>query len=117
MSDGAIDVWGDGSQTRSFLYINDCIEGIHKLVESDFDQPLNLGSTRMISINDLALLIAKIAGKSIKINNIVGPIGVAGRNSCNKLIKQQLHWDPTDNLEYGLEATYKWIVNEIYKKS
>jgi nucleoside-diphosphate-sugar epimerase len=115
LSNGIIDVWGDGTQTRSFLYIDDCIEGIHRLVESDFNLPLNLGSTRMLSINDLALLISKIAGKSIKINNIEGPTGVAGRNSCNALINQQLHWVPGDRLEYGLETTYKWIFNEIYK--
>lgn len=116
LSNDVIDVWGDGTQTRSFLYIDDCIEGIHRLVDSSFASPVNLGSSRMISINDLALLISSIAGKSIKINNIKGPTGVEGRNSCNKLINQQLNWEPTDNLEYGLKITYNWIFNEIFKQ-
>jgi len=112
-STGSIDVWGPGVQTRSFLYIDECIEGIHKIQASDCDFPLNLGSERMISINDLALLIAKIANKQISINNIPGPMGVMGRNSHNKLIKETIGWAPADNLEYGLEQTYAWINTQI----
>ena len=113
MSDGSIDVWGPGVQTRSFLFIEECIEGIHRLQASDCDFPVNLGSERMISINDLALLIAKLAGKSININNIPGPMGVMGRNSHNKLIRETIDWAPADNLEYGLEKTYAWISEQL----
>ena len=116
-SNGVIDIWGDGNQTRSFLFIDDCIEGIHNIVNGDYSLPLNLGSERMISINDLGQLIAKIAKKSITINNIPGPVGVVGRNSNNNLIKQYLNWAPKDNLEYGLSQTYHWILNEINKQS
>lgn len=114
-STGSIDVWGPGVQTRSFLYIDECIEGIHKIQASDCDFPLNLGSERMISINDLALLIAKLADKQISINNIPGPMGVMGRNSHNKLIKETIGWVPEDNLEYGLTQTYNWINQQLNK--
>tara|TARA_B110000503_G_scaffold20430_1_gene30668 strand:+ start:444 stop:1403 length:960 start_codon:yes stop_codon:yes gene_type:complete len=117
LSDSAVDIWGSGTQTRSFLYIDECIEGIHRLMDSEFSLPINIGSDRMLSINDLAMLIADIAGKDIKLNHIEGPLGVAGRNSCNKLIKQQLNWAPADTLEVGLEQTYRWILNEINKKT
>jgi nucleoside-diphosphate-sugar epimerase len=108
-SDGHIEVWGPGVQTRSFLYINECIEGIHRIQDSDCDFPLNLGSERMISINDLALLIAGIAGKTIEIRNVPGPMGVMGRNSHNKLIRETIGWAPRDLLEHGLRETYAWI--------
>ena len=108
-SNGEIEVWGPGVQTRSFLFIEECIEGIHRIMESDCTFPVNLGSERMISINDLALLVAKIANKDITIKNIPGPMGVMGRNSHNKLIKETIGWAPKDNLEYGLEKTYVWI--------
>ena len=114
-STGEVEVWGPGVQTRSFLFIEECIEGIHRIMESDCDFPLNLGSERMISINDLALLVARIADKDITIKNIPGPMGVMGRNSHNKLIKETIGWAPGDNLEYGLEKTYAWI-NEQLKK-
>jgi nucleoside-diphosphate-sugar epimerase len=114
-STGEVEVWGPGVQTRSFLFIEECIEGIHRIMESDCDFPLNLGSERMISINDLALLVARIANKDITIKNIPGPMGVMGRNSHNKLIKETIGWAPGDNLEYGLEKTYAWI-NEQLKK-
>lgn len=117
LSNGAVDIWGNGTQTRSFLYISDCIEGIHRLMKSSYTYPINIGSDRMLSINELTSLIANIAGKSIKINHIDGPTGVNGRNSCNKLINQQLGWASDDNLNYGLEQTYNWIVNEINKKA
>jgi GDP-D-mannose 3', 5'-epimerase len=108
-STGTIDVWGPGNQTRSFMFIDDCIEGIHKIQSSECNIPLNLGSERMISVNELALLIAKIAGKNIKINNVDGPMGVMGRNSHNKLIKDTIGWAPADNLESGIQKTYQWI--------
>ena len=112
-----IEVWGPGTQTRSFLYIDDCIEGIHKIMDSTYNQPLNLGSERMISINDLAKLISKIAGKNIEIKNIPGPLGVMGRNSDNRLIQQVIGWAPKDSLEYGLEKTYKWIKEQVVEQS
>jgi nucleoside-diphosphate-sugar epimerase len=106
---GTIEVWGPGIQTRSFLYIDECIEGIHKIMSSDCEIPLNLGSERMISINDLVLLIAKLHGKNVTINNVAGPIGVMGRNSHNKLIRQLINWSPGEDLEHGLTQTYRWI--------
>jgi len=112
-STGTIEVWGPGVQTRSFLFIEECIEGIHRIVASNYDQPLNLGSERMISINDLALLIAKIANKSIEINNVPGPMGVMGRNSHNQLIRETIGWAPADNLEYGITQTYNWIQSQL----
>jgi nucleoside-diphosphate-sugar epimerase len=115
MSNGEVEVWGPGVQTRSFLFIEECIEGIHRIMESDCEFPLNLGSERMISINDLALLVARIAGKDITIKNIPGPMGVMGRNSHNKLIKETIGWAPGDNLEYGLEQTYVWISEQLKK--
>ncbi len=106
---GTIEVWGPGTQTRSFLFIDECIEGIHKIMSSDYAQPLNLGSERMISINNLVWLISKIAFKSLCIKNVPGPQGVMGRNSHNKLIKEVIGWTPPDNLEHGLTVTYNWI--------
>ena len=114
-STGEVEVWGPGVQTRSFLFIEECIEGIHRIMASDCDFPLNLGSERMISINDLALLVAQIAGKDITIKNIPGPMGVMGRNSHNKLIKETIGWAPGDKLEYGLEKTYAWISEQLQK--
>jgi len=116
MSEGTIDVWGPGVQTRSFLFIEECIEGIHRIMESECEFPLNLGSERMISINELAMLIAKIAGKKIVINNVPGPLGVMGRNSHNKLIRETIGWAPGDNLEYGIEKTYAWIKEQIERE-
>ena len=115
MSTGEVEVWGPGVQTRSFLFIEECIEGIHRIMESDCDFPINLGSERMISINDLAQLVAQIAGKKITIKNIPGPMGVMGRNSHNKLIKETIGWAPGNNLEYGLEKTYVWISEQLKK--
>lgn len=106
---GIIEVWGPGTQTRSFLYIDECIEGIHRLMQSNYVDPINLGSARMISINDLAMLISGIAHKPVSIVNVDGPVGVAGRSSDNTVIQQVLNWQPPDNLEYGLEQLYKWI--------
>jgi nucleoside-diphosphate-sugar epimerase len=114
---GIIDVWGPGNQTRSFLYIDECIEGIQRIMQSDCEVPLNLGSERMISINDLVMLIAKLNNKTVSILNIEGPIGVMGRNSHNKLIKETIGWAPSENLEYGLIETFNWINNQILKNN
>lgn len=113
LSQGEVEVWGPGTQTRSFLFIEECVEGIHKIMESDCDFPLNLGSERMISINDLAKLIAQRAGKEITIKNIPGPLGVMGRNSHNKLIMETIGWRPGEDLEYGIDKTYAWIKHQI----
>lgn len=111
--DGTIEVWGPGTQTRSFLFIDECIDGIHRIMASDCEFPLNLGSERMISINDLAQLIAQRANKSIVINNVPGPMGVMGRNSHNKLISETIGWRPDEDLESGIDKTYSWIVEQI----
>ena len=110
---GTIDVWGPGIQTRSFLFIDECIEGIQRIMESNYDKPLNLGSTRMISINQLVFLIGKVVGKTVCIRNIDGPLGVMGRNSDNKLIKETIGWTPDEDLETGLIKTYAWIEEQI----
>ncbi len=113
---GVIEVWGDGKQTRSFLFIDECIEGVRKLMDSDFEEPVNLGSEEMISINNLAEMIIQISGKRISLKNIPGPTGVRGRNSDNKLIKQKLGWSPNYPLRKGIEITYKWVA-EMVKSS
>jgi GDP-D-mannose 3',5'-epimerase len=110
---GTIEVWGPGIQTRSFMYIDECIEGIHRIMESDINIPVNLGSERMISINDLVLLIASLTNKAVNINNIPGPIGVMGRRSDNTLIRELLKWSPKEDLETGLLKTYHWILEQI----
>ena len=110
---GSIEVWGPGNQTRSFLYIDECIEGIHRIMASDYEFPLNLGSERMISMNDLVLLIAKLINKQVTVNNIPGPIGVMGRNSHNKLIKETINWAPEETLEQVLLNTITWITSKI----
>ena len=110
---GTIDVWGDGSQTRSFLYIDECIEGTLRLMRSDCTIPVNIGSDEMISINDLVALVASIAGKKVNINNIPGPVGVQGRNSDNRLIFSELNWKPSMLLGDGISSTYKWIDEQI----
>ena len=112
-----IEVWGDGLQTRSFLYIDECIKGTVKLLRSKFNGPVNIGSEEMISINDLAKLIIKISEKDISIRNIPGPEGVRGRNSDNKLIKDKLDWAPSMSLSAGIVNTYKWIQGQILKNS
>jgi len=108
-----VDVWGPGNQTRSFLFINECVEGMLRMMESDCQEPLNLGSTRKVTINQLVEMIAKIAEKTIYINNVNGPVGVMGRTSDNNLIQEKIGWAPDENLEAGLEATYKWICWQI----
>ena len=111
-----IDIWGDGEQTRSFTYIDDTIEGIHRLMESDFQDPINLGSDEMVSINQLVDVAEKIAGIKLERNyQLDAPKGVRGRNSDNTLIKKVLNWAPSISLERGLEANYKWIYSELEK--
>jgi nucleoside-diphosphate-sugar epimerase len=106
-----IEVWGTGEQTRSFLYIDECVEGILRLMESKFSGPVNIGSEEMISINDFAKMIIRISGKNLQIKNIEGPVGVNGRNSDNTLIKEKLDWKPTQPLENGIKILYNWIYN------
>ncbi|MEN8255501.1 MAG: NAD-dependent epimerase/dehydratase family protein [Verrucomicrobiota bacterium] len=112
--DGAeIEIWGDGEQTRSFLFIDECIEGVRRLMGSDFPGPVNIGSDEMISINDLAMMAADIAGKDIGLKHIEGPLGVRGRNSENTLIKEKLQWAPQGTLRAGMEKTYAWIAGQV----
>lgn len=108
-----IEIWGDGEQTRSFCYIDDCVEGIYRLMQSDHSEPLNLGQDRMISINDLAALIANIAGIEIVTKHVDGPQGVRGRNSDNSKLREILGWEPEISLEDGLAPTYKWIEQQV----
>ncbi len=110
---GSIEMWGDGEQTRSFLYIDECIEGVRRLMESDFSEPVNIGSDEIISINNLALMAADIAGKKININHIPGPLGVRGRNSENTMIQEVLGWAPGQTLRMGMEQTYAWIAEQV----
>jgi nucleoside-diphosphate-sugar epimerase len=111
---GEIEIWGDGLQTRSFLYIDECLEGVRRLMDSDnFSGPVNIGSEEMVTINRLAEIIMEIANKKLKIKHIPGPLGVRGRNSDNKLIKEKLGWAPSKPLKYGLEITYKWIEKQV----
>ena len=113
---GEIEIWGDGKQTRSFLIVDECVEGVRRLMESDFSQPVNIGSEEMISINDFAKMIIGISGKTISLKNIPGPEGVRGRNSDNALIQEKLNWKPITPLKDGVKKTYNWIVGEIAKK-
>jgi len=106
---GTIEMWGDGKQTRSFLYIDECLEGIRRLMNSDFMGPVNIGSEEMVTINQLAEIIMGIAGKKLKIKHISGPLGVRGRNSDNHLIYEKLNWKPSQPLKDGLSKTYLWI--------
>ncbi len=112
-NDGVIEVWGPGNQTRSFLFIDECVEGIQRIMESDLTEPVNLGSTRKISINELVHLIAEISNKRVTIKNIDGPRGVMGRTSDNNLIKETIGWAPDEDLETGIEKTYNWICGQI----
>jgi nucleoside-diphosphate-sugar epimerase len=114
---GVIDVWGDGKQTRSFLYIDECIEATRRMMESDFIGPVNIGSEEMVTINQLVDTAAKVAGKEVKKNHIDGPLGVRGRNSNNDLIRKELGWDYSQGLEEGIRKTYNWILEQINKKT
>lgn len=108
-----IEIWGDGEQTRSFCYIDDCVEGLYRLMRSDFYEPINLGQDRMVSINELADIIAGIAGIRVKKIHVEGPQGVRGRNSDNTLLREVLGWEPQISLEKGLERTYNWIEDQV----
>ena len=110
---GEIEIWGDGNQTRSFLYIDECIDGIRRLMDSNYTEPINIGSDEMIAIGDLANKIINISGKSLAIRFVDGPRGVEGRNSNNDLIKSVLDWSPSQPLQDGLVETYSWIANQI----
>jgi len=108
-----IEIWGDGKQTRSFLYIDECIEGTLRLMRSDFTGPVNIGSEEMVTINQLAEMIMEIAGVKLRIKHVPGPQGVRGRNSDNRLIKEKLGWEPKMPLKEGLKVTYRWIEEQV----
>jgi nucleoside-diphosphate-sugar epimerase len=108
-----IEMWGDGEQTRSFLYIDECVEAVRRLMNSDFHGPVNIGSEEMVTINEMAHMIMRIAGKKLRINHVPGPIGVRGRNSDNHLIRERLRWEPTMPLRDGLARTYAWIDKQV----
>src|SRR5579883_3244430 len=110
---GFIEIWGDGQQTRSFLYIDECLEGVLRLTRSSFKGPVNIGSDEMISINDLAAMIIGISGKSMEVRHIPGPLGVRGRNSDNALIREKLGWAPSQSLLSGIETTYGWVASQV----
>jgi GDP-D-mannose 3',5'-epimerase len=111
-----IEIWGDGEQTRSFCHVDDCVQGIYKLMRSDFSEPLNLGQDRMVSINELADMVARIAGIPITKRHVPGPQGVRGRNSDNTLLRQVLGWEPEISLEQGLRRTYEWIEDKLIEE-
>jgi GDP-D-mannose 3',5'-epimerase len=113
---GEIEIWGDGEQTRSFLFVDECVEGVRRLMNSDFTGPVNIGSEEMVTINQLAQMIMQIAGKNLSIKHIPGPLGVRGRNSDNNLIKEKLGWAPDFPLAKGLAITYKWINDQVNKE-
>jgi GDP-D-mannose 3', 5'-epimerase len=111
--DAEIEIWGDGEQTRSFLYIDECVEGVRRLMESDFTGPVNIGSEEMVTINQLAEMVMDIAGKRLSVRHIRGPLGVRGRNSDNRLICEKLGWKPTRPLREGMSKTYSWIAAQV----
>jgi GDP-D-mannose 3',5'-epimerase len=116
-SGDTIDIWGDGKQTRSFLYVDECLEGTARLLRSGFEGPVNIGSEEMVTINQLVEMIADIAGKRIEKNHIDGPQGVRGRNSDNRLIRERLNWAPSHGLRQGLEVTYEWIERQVQRNA
>lgn len=114
---GSIEVWGDGKQTRSFLYIDECLEAVRRFMDSDFMGPVNIGSEEMVTINQLAKMVMDIAEKNLTIKHIPGPIGVRGRNSDNALIREKLNWAPNQPLKEGLAKTYSWISKKVLTES
>lgn len=110
---GEIEIWGDGMQTRSFLYIDECLEGVRTLMDSDYTGPVNIGSDEMVSLDQLTSMIIGIAGKRLTIRHVPGPLGVRGRNSDNKLVREKLGWAPSRPLHAGLQATYAWIFAQV----
>jgi nucleoside-diphosphate-sugar epimerase len=113
---GEIEVWGDGKQTRSFLYIDECVEGVRRLMDSNFPGPVNIGSEEMVTINGLAEMAMDIAGKRLRIRHIPGPLGVRGRRSDNRLIAERLGWTPMRPLREGMEKTYRWIEQQVLSR-
>jgi len=113
---GAIEVWGDGKQTRSFLYIDECIEATRRMMDSNFIGPVNIGSEEMVTINQLVETAAKVAEKKVEKNHIDGPLGVRGRNSNNDVVRRELGWDYSQSLEEGIAKTYAWIIEQINAK-
>jgi GDP-D-mannose 3', 5'-epimerase len=114
---GQIEVWGDGLQTRSFLYIDECIEAVRRLMQGSFPGPVNIGSEEMVTINQMAEMIMKIAGKKLSIRHISGPLGVRGRNSDNRLLRKELGWEPSQSLFDGLSKTFPWICGQVQATS
>jgi nucleoside-diphosphate-sugar epimerase len=110
---GEIEIWGDGQQTRSFLYIDECLDGVLRLMRSDFQGPVNIGSEEMVTINQLVDTVCAVAGKKVKKRHIPGPEGVRGRNSDNTLLKQKLGWEPTQPLSEGIRKTFQWINSQV----
>ena len=110
---GEIEIWGDGLQTRSFLYIDECLEAVRRLMESDFTGPVNIGSEEMVTIDQLARMVMDVAGKRLSIRHIPGPLGVRGRNSDNRMIRERLGWSPSRPLRDGLEKTHAWIEGQV----
>jgi nucleoside-diphosphate-sugar epimerase len=110
---GEIEIWGDGQQTRSFLYIDECLEAMRRLMDSEFPGPVNIGSEEMVTINQLARMAMEIGGKPLTIRNVPGPVGVRGRNSDNALIRERLGWAPSETLTSGLTKTYRWISAQV----
>lgn len=113
---GDIEVWGDGQARRSFLYIDDCVEGLIRLMASDYQQPINLGSDRQVSVDELHRMVAKIAGKKINLVHVAGPQGVRNRNSDNTLLREVLGFEPQVSLEDGLARTYSWVSEQLQKR-
>jgi nucleoside-diphosphate-sugar epimerase len=113
---GVIEIWGDGKQTRSFLYIDECLEGTLRLMRSNWTGPVNIGSEEMVTINQLAKMVMEIAGKKVSIKHTAGPVGVRGRNSNNKLIIDKLGWCASQPFRKGLETTYAWVEEQVEKK-
>jgi nucleoside-diphosphate-sugar epimerase len=114
---GAIELWGDGKQTRSFLYIDECVEGTQRLMRSNFSGPVNIGSDEMVTLNELARMTIEISGKRLAVEHVPGPLGVRGRNSDNVLIKQELGWAPSQPLRKGLASTYAWIAGQVGRRA
>lgn len=117
LSGGDVEIWGDGEQTRSFLYIDECLEGVRRLMESDYCEPINIGSEFMVSINELVDIVSKVAKKSVNKVHISGPLGVRGRNSDNKLIYQKLGWKPEGRLVDGIQQTYEWVLAQVEREN
>jgi nucleoside-diphosphate-sugar epimerase len=113
---GEIEIWGDGEQTRSFLYIDECVEAVRRMMQGSFTGPMNIGSEEMVTINRLAEIAMEVGGKKLSIKHIPGPLGVRGRNSDNRVMREKLSWEPTMKLKDGMRSTYGWIAEQIAKQ-